>query len=142
MTQRGLLIGCIEQENKRNDSVGRTPILSFRKRSRAYSLEGEEDDHAADGDHKEDSSSNFVDHWGCQKSPEQVPYLKDTINEQLDGWIRNADSVENLVKIVWYKTVARPLRKEGKGDDNAHALSVSDRGEEWLPSNSNCGEYT
>lgn len=62
MTQRGLLVGCVEQEDKRNDSMGRTPILGFRKRSRACSLEGEEDDHAADGDHKEDSSSNFVDH--------------------------------------------------------------------------------
>ena len=50
----------------------------------------------------------------------------------MDGWVSDADSIENLVQVVGHEAIARPLGKECDGNDDPHAPSVSGSREKGL----------
>lgn len=48
-----------------------------------------------------------------------------TVNKELNRRVRDANGIEDLVQVVRYKAVTRPLREEGDGDDNPYTLAVA-----------------
>ena len=50
----------------------------------------------------------------------------------MNGWVSDADSIENLVQVVGHEAIARPLGKECDGNDDPHAPSVSGSREKGL----------
>ena len=54
----------------------------------------------------------------------------DAVDEELHACTSDANLVRNLGQVVGDKTIARPLGKEGHGDDDVHTLAVSRHGEE------------
>jgi hypothetical protein len=109
------LVGCVEQEDRSDNSMRR-----------------EEGDHADRRDDEQEPAAGTVNDERGGDGPGQVPDLEDTVDEQLGGRVRDADGVEDLVEVVRDETVAGPLREEGDGDDEAHALEVTGCGEERL----------
>lgn len=130
-----VLIRGVEQEDERNDGVGGVRVVSLGEESRANSLKNEEDKHAGHRGQEEDTTTNSVDQERSTKSPEQIPNLEDTIDEELDGGIGDTDSVEDAVEVVGNETVTRPLREEGEGEDDPETLQVASLGEDGLPAN-------
>ena len=65
-------------------------------------------------------------------------YLKDTVDQELNGRVRNANGVEDLVKVVRDETVTGPLREERDGNDDPHALAVAGGREESFPADIGC----
>jgi len=113
-------------------------ILRLRVNGGASSLETEHDDHTGARGQEQDTTTDPVNHKRGEESPEQVPDLKDTVDEELDGGINDADGYEDLVEVVGDETVTRPLGEESKGDDDPHASPVSRGGEEGLPADGRC----
>ena len=54
-------------------------------------------------------------------------------DEQLDSGVGDTDGLEDIIEVVRDKTVSRPLREEGDGDDNPHTLPVSRSRDKSLP---------
>lgn len=102
---------------------------------RAGGLQREKNDHAGNRGHEEDTTTNLVNKGGSEESPEQIPDLEDTINQELYGGVENADGNKNLIKVVRNETIARPLGEKGEGNNDPHAASISCGGEEIFPPN-------
>jgi hypothetical protein len=98
----------------------------------ADGLHGEEDEHANAGRDEEEATARAVDHERGTDSPEQVPNLKNTVDEELDRRVGDANRVEDLVEVVGDETVAGPLGEESERDDDAHTLAVAGGHDERL----------
>lgn len=84
---------------------------------------------------KQQSPAQSVAKEGGKDGPEQVPDLKNTVNEQLGRRVGNADVFKNALQVIRDQTVTRPLTEESDGNDNAHTLPVSFCGNQGLPAN-------
>lgn len=69
-------------------------------------MESEEQQHTTARCDKEDTATNAIDEERSNDSDAQVPNLKDSVDEQLDGRVCDANSIENLVEIVRDETIA------------------------------------
>ena len=67
---------------------------------RANGLESEEQQHAAARSYEENAASDTVHQERCANSDKQVPDLKNTINKELDGGVRDSNGIEDLVEII------------------------------------------
>jgi hypothetical protein len=135
MTQNDALVGGIEQEDEGNDRVGSPFASGVCVDGGASSLEGEEDYHTDARTDEQYSAADPLTEERGSESPSQVPNLKDTVDEQLNGSVSNANSVEDSVEVVRDETIARPLGEESDSDDDAHAPTVATGSEEGLPAN-------
>jgi len=129
------IVRAVEQKDKRDDRMGGTLVSCVGVDGRAGGLQCEKNDHAYDGGHEEDTTANLVNKGGGEESPEQIPDLEDTINQELYGGVLNADGNKNLIKVVRNETVAGPLGEEGEGNNDPHTAPISRSGEEILPPN-------
>ncbi len=111
----------------------RSFVPGLRVHRRARRLEREEDEHARARAQEQHAAAGLVDERRGEERPGQVPDLQDAVDEQLDGRVRDADGVEDLVEVVRDEPVAGPLREEGERDDDAHAAAVAYGREERLP---------
>lgn len=136
--KRDVLVGSIEQEDESNDSMGCVSVLTLSKEGRADSLEGEEDEHANDRAQEKNPATNLVHQEGSEKRPEQIPYLEDAVDEELDGGISDTNSVQDTCKVVGDKAIARPLREEGDSNNDSETPQVTGCGKKGFPADIIC----
>ena len=131
----GKIVRAVEQKDKCDDSMGGALVSCVSVDGGASGLQCEKNDHADNGGHEEDTTANLVNKGRGEESPEQIPDLEDTVNQELYGGVHNANGNENLIKVVRNETVAGPLGEEGEGNNDPHAAPISRCGEEVLPPN-------
>ena len=95
-------------------------VPSSAKDCRADSLHHERDQRTAATARERKASAEPVTRECGSASDEQVPALKDTVDEQLDDGVGDVDGVEHLGEIVQDTTVAGPLREEGERQQIHH----------------------
>jgi hypothetical protein len=78
-----VLVRGVEQEDKCNNRVSSASVAGVREVCGHCRLQGKEHDHATDGSQEKNPSTDPIDHRGGTESPEQVPDLKETVNEKL-----------------------------------------------------------
>ena len=115
--------------------MGCTLVSRLGVDGRAGGLQCEENDHADNGGHEKDTTANPVNEGSGEESPEQIPDLEDTVNQELYGGVFDADGNKNLAKVVRNQTVTGPLGEEGEGNNNPHSASISWGSKEILPPN-------
>ncbi len=113
-------------------SVG---ISMLSEQGRADGLKSEENKHASRRGQEEEAATESVNQEGGAESPGQIPDLKDTVDEQLDGGVGDADGVEDTVKVVRHETISGPLGEESKSNDDPKTPQVARLGEEGFPPN-------
>lgn len=129
-----LLICCIVQEDECNNSMGGTLALVIGEHRGTGCLQREEEQHATARRQEQEAATEALDEERRHHRDSQIPDLKDSVNKELDGRIRDANRVEDFVEIVGYETVAGPLREKCKGDDDPQALAVARLDPERFPS--------
>ena len=85
------LISRVEQEDERHDCVcGSVRPIGSKPRG-TDGLDGKEDEHADGRPEEECSPADAVDEQASAESPELIPDLQDTVDEQLNRRVRDAD---------------------------------------------------
>ena len=90
--------------------------------------------HTGSGEKEELATTDLVDEEAHRHSDEQVPDLKNTVDDILGKDISIAELIENLVDIVRDKTVAGPLGEEARGHHDDHTVTVALGADEFFPS--------
>lgn len=127
------VVCSIEEEDECNDSMSSCSGLMLSILGEANRLCRVEQGHQTSRKQEEEAATQTVDHQRREHGPAQVPDLQDTVDEELSACTGDTDLVEDLGQVVRDETITRPLREEGHGDDDAHALAVSGGGNERLP---------
>ena len=133
--RKGDIIRSVEQENPRNDSTTSSGTLLLGIQSRTDGLKDEEQQHSSRRSQEEYPPPDLVNKERSADSPEEIPNLEDTVDEELGEGVFDTDGFENLVEVVRNQPVSGPLREEGETDDDPHTTTVSRSSEERLPSN-------
>jgi len=131
----GDVVKRVEEENERDNGMGSSIVLSLGENSGASCLQREEHDHTSGRCQEENAATDPIDQESGEKSPEHVPDLEDTVDEELDGGVGDTNGVEDLVEVVGDETVSGPLGEECEGNDDIHAFPVSGGSEKGLPAN-------
>jgi len=112
------IVRGVKQEDEGDDRMGSRFAPGNGVTSGAHGLENEEQQHAnARRDEKDPSSDTFCER-GSSNSPSKVPDLEDTVDEELDGRIGDANGLEYFVEIVRDEAISGPLREPSNGDDD------------------------
>ena len=74
-----------------------TIIALLYKDSETDCLAREEDEHSNGGGQEEHAASKSIDTERSEKRPCQIPNLKDAVDKELGGIVRDSDCVEDLV---------------------------------------------
>lgn len=127
------VICSIEEEDESNDGMSSRSGSMLSILGETNRLCRVEQGHETGRKQEEEATTQTVDHEGREHGPAQVPYLQNTVDEELSACTSNTDLVEDLVQVVGDETVTGPLREEGQSDDDAYALAVSRGGDERLP---------
>lgn len=81
------LVGGVVQEDEGNDGVRRRLVAVDLESGGADRLQGEEEGHTDDRDHEHEAPSEALDQGGSEERPGEIPYLEDTVDEQLRAGI-------------------------------------------------------
>lgn len=99
--RRGLieysLVCSVEQENECDDRVRGTLRAVLCEDGRADGLQREEDEHAHARGEEEETTTQTLAKEGSDECNKQVPNLKDAVDKELCGVVRDSDCVEDLV---------------------------------------------
>ena len=88
-----VLVEGVEQEDERHDCVcGSVRPIGSKPRG-TDGLDGKEDEHADGRPEEECSPADAVDEQASAESPELIPDLQDTVDEQLRRGVGDADRV-------------------------------------------------
>lgn len=113
----------------------RRRLVALRREPKANGLGGPENDHADSAGQEQRTTTNALDEETSCNCDRKIPDLQNTVNEELSRRVRDANRVEDLVKVVGNKTVARPLREESNGNNDSDTPAVTWSREERLPAN-------
>ena len=123
--QHNLLVCGVKEENEREHSVSGVLVACLSVHRGARGLQRKEHCHTRSGRDEQQTTTQTLDHERCKTRPEEVPDLEDTVDEELSGRVCDANAIEHLVEVVRHKTIARPLREEGDGNNDPETLKVA-----------------
>ena len=104
-----ILVTRVEQEDEGNDGVSCGVVTLSGVEGRADGLQGEEHQHEGGRGDEEEATAKALSKVRGAQSPEQVPDLQDTVDEELDRLVGDTDGVEDAVEVVGDQAVSRPL---------------------------------
>lgn len=125
---------AVEEEDHGQDCFPSCFVAGLTVYGRTRRPDAERHQHTTGSDQKQFSSSEFVDKQDReQHSNQEIVYLEPSIKESLVVGICHANTLEDIVEVIRYQSIARALGEERNKRDECDASPVTFVGNHAFP---------